>query len=823
MHQKSTNAKDKLSQVSFLFSKDFSSFLQIFQSPSQQTMSTRKRKVSSNRHDLDGDDVAAPPQESASKPKSAKKRPDALSAAPAGAKATALTRPQKKTRVDAADGDDDNDNGGGGDDVAERRTTRGRDEDGEDAYDADAEQNASVRDKVKAMGGAPLSQFKLSESVRKALTARGITTLFEIQAKTFDDVLAGHDMMAKARTGSGKTLAFALPTIEKLLKAGTGKSAYGALPRVLVLAPTRELAKQIASEFEACAPSLSCVTIYGGTPYGAQEGQLRRGVDVVIGTPGRIIDLLGKNTLKVSDVGTVILDEADEMLNMGFQEDVEEILSKLPGTEQRQTLLFSATIPRWVEGIVKKHLRASFKRIDVTANQETPKRIDHFAINCPWQVRDKTLPDIVRVYGAGGRTLVFCQTKQACSELATHSSMADFCQQLHGDIPQAQRELTMEAFRASKFNVLVATDVAARGIDIPELDLVVMAQPPMSSEAYVHRSGRTGRAGRSGTVITFFTKAEEPELRQIERRVGIKLKLIGTPQPAELVAVGAEEAFKRIASVHPTQIGLFAAAAADAVHAQLSKQRLDDKKAKKAKKGADDDDDDDDSSSSSDGAAAKKKKKATAIATAPGTAVDVESATMKLLAGALAVLAGCTQPIPARSLLTSTEGYVTLQLTSHTSMHSSSYIAGGLRRMMPELDFKDIQVSTDCLTALVDVREDHADKLLDAGRLEQYQIQLASEIPDLLPKENNFSGGRGGRGGFGGGGRGGSFGGRGGGGYARGGGGGGGGYGGGRGGGGGGFGGGRGGSTGRGGGGFSGGRGGGFGAAGRGGGRGGRF
>jgi ATP-dependent RNA helicase DDX21 len=330
-----------------------------------------------------------------------------------------------------------------------------------------------------AIKTTPLSKFPLSPATVAALEHRGITSLFEVQAQTFNDVIAGHDMMVKARTGSGKTLAFALPTLEKLLaENAVNKPGYGALPRVIVLAPTRELAKQIASEFESCSRVINVTAIYGGTPYGAQESALRRGIDVVIGTPGRVMDLLEKNMLKVDKVHTVILDEADEMLNMGFQQDVEDILGKLPAGAPRQTLLFSATIPRWVESVVRKHLKPEFKSVDVARNEETPKRINHFAINCPWQVRDSTLPDIVRVYGAGGRSLVFCQTKQAANELAMRSSMADLCQVLHGDIPQAQREATMEAFRASKFPVLVATDVAARGIDIPELDLVVLAQPP---------------------------------------------------------------------------------------------------------------------------------------------------------------------------------------------------------------------------------------------------------------------------------------------------------------------------------------------------------
>ena len=234
-------------------------------------------------------------------------------------------------------------------------------------------------------GQFDVSQFRLSAVTVQALKERGISSLFEIQAKTFDAILDGKDVVGRARTGSGKTLAFALPIIERLMQIDgeQGARKYGAAPRALIMCPTRELAKQIVNEIELCARKVTTVAMYGGTPYGQQESALRRGVDVVIGTPGRISDMIAKGTLRLSDVLFVVLDEADEMLNMGFQKDVEEILEKLPAERQHQTLMFSATMPPWVESVARKHLRPTRVTIDVAGSAAVPKRVNHYGICCP--------------------------------------------------------------------------------------------------------------------------------------------------------------------------------------------------------------------------------------------------------------------------------------------------------------------------------------------------------------------------------------------------------------------------------------------------------
>jgi ATP-dependent RNA helicase DDX21 len=286
-----------------------------------------------------------------------------------------------------------------------------------------------------------------------------------------------------------------LPVVEKIyvdLK-GQSRTTYGRPPKVVCLSPTRELARQIAKEFDLVAPTLKAVCIYGGSPYLPQENALKRGVDIVIGTPGRVIDMLDRNCLKLADVKYVILDEADEMLNIGFADAVDKILASAPKPEERQTLLFSATIPPWVQGIANKHMRpGNLVTVDLVGNSKVKAALTvrHMAICCPPPVRMATLADVVKVYGGSGRTIVFANTKAEVNELALKSSLHAVCQVLHGDIAQTQREVTLQGFREGRFTCLVATDVAARGLDIPDVDLVIQTQPPKDKETYIHRSGR---------------------------------------------------------------------------------------------------------------------------------------------------------------------------------------------------------------------------------------------------------------------------------------------------------------------------------------------
>jgi ATP-dependent RNA helicase DDX21 len=368
--------------------------------------------------------------------------------------------------------------------------------------------------------------------------------MFPIQAATFNIIQRGGDCIGRARTGTGKTLAFTLPIVNKLLRQDrgldderilTGAARYR-LPRVLVLSPTRELSLQIAQDFELSAPELSTACVYGGDPIYKQEDKLRQGVDVVVGTCGRVKDMLERNVLQFSSLRFVVLDEADEMLNMGFQEEVELILAAIPkvNRENLQTLLFSATMPSWVQKVADKYIKPDHETIDLVASQKVQASVSvqHVTIPCHFAERNNVLRDVILVYGNGkARTIVFVNTKKEANEIMGSEYMKDACQALHGDIPQAQREATLKAFKDGRFHILIATDVAARGIDIPDVELVIQTEPPSSVETYVHRSGRTGRANKTGISITFYTPRQQYLIQQIERTT--KLTFIRKTIPSQ--------------------------------------------------------------------------------------------------------------------------------------------------------------------------------------------------------------------------------------------------------------------------------------------------
>ncbi|KAK3750355.1 hypothetical protein QZH41_010272, partial [Actinostola sp. cb2023] len=383
-------------------------------------------------------------------------------------------------------------------------------------------------------------------------------------------------------TGTGKTLSFALPVMEKLQKQNLDQPrgrppkneadcihSYQVYPnpnpkpnpKVLVMAPTRELAKQVGKEFEDLKSELKVFCIYGGMPYNPQEYAIRNGLDVLVGTPGRILDFMRQGTLDLSKLNHVILDEVDRMLDMGFSDSVEEILAQ-SFTEKReekpQTLLFSATLPPWALATATKYMKKDKKLVDLIGHDKvkTAETVQHMAIKCHYSSRASTIGDVVQenvtqkclvlyltkfvsptlqVYcGAHGRTVIFAETKKDVNELALNSSLKQETQVLHGDIPQKQREMTLKSFREGKFRCLVATDVAARGLDIPEIDLVVQCEPPKDVDAYIHRSGRTGRAHREGICIVFYKPQQE--------MMGIKFKRIGAPQPSDIIKASAEDA-----------------------------------------------------------------------------------------------------------------------------------------------------------------------------------------------------------------------------------------------------------------------------------------
>ena len=411
-----------------------------------------------------------------------------------------------------------------------------------------------------------------------ALTKRGVLALFPIQKHVFDPAAAGRDLIGRARTGSGKTLAFSLPVVEALLgqreealaaAGGDARAAEqarrGRAPRALVLAPTRELAQQVEREVCGIAPSLDMGCFYGGVDIGAQIRSLRRGIDIVVGTPGRIIDLIERGALDLSSIGYVILDEADMMLAVGFEEDVENILSGVPA--ERQTMLFSATMPTWVKRLTKKFLKDPVL-VDLVGDSAAGKLADTIkalAVQVTPESRRSVLVDLLTVYGAGGKGIVFTQTKREADEVAAALALTLPCEALHGDIAQKAREAVLKHFRDGRFAALVATDVAARGLDIPDVDLVVHYDLPNDAETFLHRSGRTGRAGRSGTAIAMFTGREAGAFRRMLRDVKIDtVELVPPPGPKEVMAASARQVLRRLDGVD-ADVRTFFEPAADAV------------------------------------------------------------------------------------------------------------------------------------------------------------------------------------------------------------------------------------------------------------------
>lgn len=371
------------------------------------------------------------------------------------------------------------------------------------------------------------TDFALDERIIAALAAKGITEPTPVQREAIPAALEGRDIIGQARTGTGKTLAFGLPIAQRLESEGE----RGRAPRALVLTPTRELAIQVSGELESIARHLRVTTIYGGTGYGRQARDLQSGVDVVVATPGRALDYMRQGILDLSAIRMVVLDEADEMLSMGFEEDVETMLAATP--EGRQTMLFSATLPGWARHLSEQYLNDPYQ-VNVVASEEVT--YDELAIEAPGRNRLNLLADVLNVYG-GGRAIVFTHTKAEVDEIAQGLDAVGIpAEAIHGDLNQVQRERVVERFRRGQLSVLVGTDVAARGLDIPEVDSVVHYRIPSQSASYQHRSGRTGRAGRSGTVVILFGKNERRKLQMLERAVRRRFEITRAPTPDEVQA-----------------------------------------------------------------------------------------------------------------------------------------------------------------------------------------------------------------------------------------------------------------------------------------------
>ena len=367
--------------------------------------------------------------------------------------------------------------------------------------------------------------FGIAESICAALEAAGITTAFPIQALAMPIALDGNDVIGQARTGTGKTFAFGVPILQRL--HGT-KSELARAPRALVVVPTRELASQVADDLRVAASRCATriVTVYGGRAYEPQIEALAD-VDVVVGTPGRLLDLARQGHLNLGQVQVLVLDEADKMLDLGFLPDVEKILRLTP--DQRQTMLFSATMPGEVVTLARRQLR---RPIHVRAEQhDEPAHVPTTEQHVFRAHQMDKVEVLARVLQAEGRglTIVFCRTKRTADQVASSLSERGFAAAaVHGDLGQGQRERAMRAFRSGKVDVLVATDVAARGLDVDDVTHVVNLECPEDDKAYLHRIGRTGRAGRTGVAVTFVDWNDLQRWKLINQALDL-----GKPDPEE--------------------------------------------------------------------------------------------------------------------------------------------------------------------------------------------------------------------------------------------------------------------------------------------------
>ncbi|MBC7291257.1 MAG: DEAD/DEAH box helicase [Actinotalea sp.] len=390
---------------------------------------------------------------------------------------------------------------------------------------------------VAAPADVPVQQtfadFGIRAQIVDALTDAGITHPFPIQALTLPVALSRHDIIGQAKTGTGKTLGFGLPLLEHVV--GPDEDGFSSLPapgkpQAVVIVPTRELAVQVAGDLETASRrrSVRVVQVYGGRAYEPQVEALHRGVEVVVGTPGRMIDLMNQGHLDLTRAKTVVLDEADEMLDLGFLPDVEKLLARTPAT--RHTMLFSATMPGAVVAMARRYMTqpTHIRAADPDDDGATLKAIKQVVYRAHALDKVEMLSRILQARGRG-LTIVFARTKRTAAKVSDELTERGFAAgAIHGDLGQGAREQALRAFRSGKIDVLVATDVAARGIDVDDVTHVVNYQCPEDEKTYLHRTGRTGRAGRTGTAVTFVDWDDLPRWGLIDRALDL-----GFPEPVE--------------------------------------------------------------------------------------------------------------------------------------------------------------------------------------------------------------------------------------------------------------------------------------------------
>lgn len=389
------------------------------------------------------------------------------------------------------------------------------------------------------------NELNLSQELIQAVDELGFTNMTEIQQQSIPMLLEGKDVIGRSNTGTGKTAAFGIPAVESITEANKNNV------NVLILCPTRELAMQAHEEIRKFAKYkkiVKAVSVYGGASMEKQIHELKRGANIVIGTPGRVMDHIRRRTLKLNNLRCIILDEADEMLNMGFREDIESILSDVP--EERQTVLFSATMPPAILAITEKYQKNPV-HIKIKSAQKTVELIEQFYFEVAMGRKTDALKLLLSAYSPAS-AMVFCNTKKMVDDLTEELIKSGFrASGIHGDMKQSQRTQVMNGFKNKSTEILVATDVAARGIDVSGVDAVFNYDLPQDNEYYIHRIGRTGRAGRTGTAYTLISGRKQfYELREIERYTKATIQEKSLPQKSEIIAMKKDNIVNEISEIN---------------------------------------------------------------------------------------------------------------------------------------------------------------------------------------------------------------------------------------------------------------------------------
>jgi ATP-dependent RNA helicase DeaD len=383
------------------------------------------------------------------------------------------------------------------------------------------------------MSEKSFTDYNLSDEITRALAILKYDTPTEVQTEVIPLALKNQDLVVKSQTGSGKTASFAIPICD-MMEWEERK------PQALILTPTRELAVQVREDVTNIGrfKRIKAMAVYGKEPFSKQKEELQQKTHVVVGTPGRVMDHIDRETLILDEIKYLIIDEADEMLNMGFIDDVEAIIKELPS--DRVTMVFSATLPQDVENLCHKYMKNPVN-IEIASTGITTDTIEHLLIEIKEEDKLSLLKDVTVVENPDS-CLIFCRTKEHVDTVYSELEESNYsCERLHGGLEQQDRFAVMDGFKMGNFRYLIATDVAARGIDIDNVTLVINYDVPMEKEGYVHRTGRTGRAGNEGKAITFATPFEGKFVRAIERYIGFEIPKMDAPKPAEVAR--AKEAF----------------------------------------------------------------------------------------------------------------------------------------------------------------------------------------------------------------------------------------------------------------------------------------